>query len=118
MSPEGHTIYTSKFLKNRGTCCRTTCLHCPYGFTLKKCGITFKDVEENDIGKIESIIKESNVSVDDKPFFPNDAKLVFIKDQVCGFILKNHIVIKHLVLRPHFQDQGLSKEMVESYYFI
>lgn len=118
LTPEGHTVFTSQFLKNRGTCCKTACLHCPYGFTLKKCGVQFKDVTEADVPEVEAILKEGGVSVEWKPFYPDNVKFVMVKEKVAGVILKNHIVIKHLALKTHFQNQGLSKEMVESYYFI
>jgi hypothetical protein len=119
LSPEGYTVFTSHFLKNRGTCCRSACLHCPFGYTLKKCGLQFEDVSESDFPKVESLLAEvGGNSVDWKSYQPENMKFILIKDQICGFILKNHIVIKHLFLKPHFQNQGLSKEMVESYYFI
>ena len=118
LTPEGHTVFTSQFLKKRGTCCNTACLHCPYGFTLKKCGLQFQDVSEAEVPQIEGILQESGITVDFRPFFPDNIKFILIKEKVAGFILKNHIVVKHLVLKPHFQDQGLSKEMVESYYYI
>lgn len=119
LSPEGYTVFTSHFLKNRGTCCRSACLHCPFGYTLKKCGLQFEDVSESDFPKVESLLAEvGGNSVDWKSYQPENMKFILIKDQICGFFLKNHIVIKHLFLKPHFQNQGLSKEMVESYYFI
>ncbi len=117
LSPEGHTVFTSQFLKKRGTCCKTACLHCPYGFTLKKLRLQFKDVADSDLELVETILKENDLTVDYRPFLPDNIKLVLIKEHVCGFILKNHIVVKQLVLRPHFKDQDLSKELVESYYF-
>jgi hypothetical protein len=116
---EGYTVFTSQFLKNRGTCCKSACLHCPFGYTLKKCGLQFKDVSENDFSQIESLLTEAGGgSVEWKSYELENMKFILIKDQICGFLLKNHIVIKHLFLKPHFQNQGLSKEMVESYYFI
>lgn len=119
ISPEGYTVFTSQFHKNRGTCCKSTCLHCPYGFTLKKIGLKFSDVDSVDKETLKLIMEESGTTpVDLEPFFPDNIKLIHIKDTVCGMILKNHIVIKHLYLKPHFQNQGLSKELVESYYFI
>jgi hypothetical protein len=118
LSPEGYTIFTSQFLKNRGTCCKTSCLHCPYGFTLKKCGLQFNDVTIEDTILLNKILAESDVVIDYSSFFPENIKFVLIKEQICGFILKNHIVVKHLVLLPHFKNQGISKELVESYYFI
>lgn len=118
-TPEGYTVFTSQFLKNRGTCCKSACLHCPFGYTLKKCGLQFQEVGEPDFPQVETILKETGAeSVEWRSFLPDNIKFIVIKEQVCGIILKNHIVIKQLYLRPHFQNQGLSKEMVESYYFI
>ena len=117
-TPEGYTVFTSQFLKNKGTCCKSACIHCPYGFTLKKHGLTFKEVLEADLPKIETMIQESGqLPIDWKPFWPENIRFIVIKDQICGFLLKNHIVIKHLFLKPYFQDQGLSREMVEAYLF-
>lgn len=119
LTPEGYTVFTSQYLKNRGTCCKTACLHCPFGFTLKKMGLQFADVKETDSAEVESIMAESGKEVVEwKSFFPDNVKFILIKEKVCGVILKNHIVVKHLYIKPRFQDQGLSKEMVESYYFI
>jgi len=115
---EGHTVFTSQFLRNKGTCCKSACLHCPYGYTLKKHGLEFKEVKEEDFPQIETMLEESGKpKVDWKYFWPENIKVVTIKDKPCGFLLKNHIVIKHLYLMPHFQDQDLSKEMVEAYLF-
>jgi hypothetical protein len=118
LSPEGFTVFTSQFLKNRGTCCKSSCLHCPFGYTLKKSGLQFKEVAENDFNLIQSIMEEAGQNVDWKSFPVEHIRFVLLKEQICGLILKNHIVIKHLVLKPRFQQQGLSKELVESYFFI
>jgi hypothetical protein len=119
LTPEGYTVFTSQFLKNKGTCCKSACLHCPYGYTLKKCGLQFSDVSADDSEMIDLIIQESGVSpVEWRSFLPDNIKFIKIKETVCGFILKNHIVVKHVFLRSNFQDQGLSKELIESYYFI
>lgn len=119
VSPEGFTIFTSQFLKNRGTCCKSACLHCPFGYTLKKHGVQFKEASEADAEEIQKIIDESgSANVDWKAFLPSHVQFMEIKGTRCGVMLKNHIVVKHVFLRPHFQNQGLSKEMIESYFFI
>lgn len=118
LSPEGFTIFTSQFHKNRGTCCKSACIHCPYGYTLKKHGLQFVDVNEDNLNQVEQIVAETNFALPWKEFYPENIKLIQIKESICGFILKNHIIVKHLILRPHFQHQDLSKELVESYYFI
>lgn len=119
LNAEGYTVFTSQFHKNRGTCCKSACLHCPYGYTLKKFGLEFSEALENDQAEVEKIITESGNSFTDwRSFFPGNVLFVKIKGQVCGVVLKNHIVIKHVFLLPQFQNQGLSKEMLESYLFI
>jgi len=117
-TPDGYTVFTSHYLKNKGTCCRSACLHCPYGFTLKKHGLQFEELKEEDFPQIEAILNEAGQSLDWKSFWPEHVRLIKLKNHMCGFFLKNNLVIKHLFLRPHFQNQGLSKEMVESYFFI
>ncbi len=118
LNADGNTVFTARFLKNRGTCCKTACLHCPFGFTIKKLGLQFRDVEDRDRSLITEILNEAEVNLDFESFWPANIKFVLIKETVCGLIFKNHIVVKHLVLKPHFQNQGISKELVESYYFI
>jgi hypothetical protein len=64
------------------------------------------------------MLKESGQAIVDwKLFLPDNIRFILIKDTICGFLLKNHIVIKHLYLKPHFQNQDLSREMVEAYLF-
>ena len=119
LTPEGHTVFTSQFLKNRGTCCKSACLHCPFGYTLKKHGLTFLEVSESDSTLVEEIMSESgDVPQDWKTFLPGNALFIQIKGVTAGVLLKNHIVVKRLYLKDHFKHQDLSREMVESYLFI
>lgn len=118
LNTEGFTVFTSQFFKNRGTCCKSACLHCPFGYTLKKLGLQFKEVTEADFPLIQSIHDESGQKVDWKAFPLEHIRFILIKDQVCGFFLKNHIVLKHVVLKPYFQNQGLDKDIIESYFYI
>ncbi len=117
LNDEGNTVFTSFFLKNRKFCCKTACLHCPYGFTVKKHGIQFLDVIDNDRTKVDAILEENSLTLDYSTFFPDNIKFIKIKDVICGVNLKNHLVVKQMILLPHFQNQGISKELVESYYF-
>ena len=119
LTTEGSTVFTSKFLKNKGTCCKSGCLHCPYGYTLKKYGIEFEKATQEDFILIDEIMKESQAKlIEWKSFLPENIYLIKLKSVTCGFFLKNHIVIKHVFLKPHFQSQGLSKEIIESYFYI
>lgn len=106
---------SGKMLKNRGRCCKSACLHCPYGFTLKRFGLQFKDIEDN----LETL-KDLSVELENRDFSKEDLslyKLVYLKDEVAGAIRVNHIQVKELFLHEEFQDQNLSKEIVESYFF-
>ncbi len=119
VNENGHTVFTSKFLKNRGTCCKTACLHCPYGFTLKKLGLQFREYTQDDAGLIKTILEEAGQpGFDWAPFPPEHIRFIEIKGQTCGFMLKNHIVVKHFFLKKHYLKQDLSKELIESYFFI
>ncbi|MFT6981325.1 MAG: hypothetical protein ACJAUD_000088 [Crocinitomicaceae bacterium] len=32
LSPEGFIVFTEKYHRKRGHCCKSGCKHCPYGF--------------------------------------------------------------------------------------
>lgn len=68
--------------------------------------------------KVAEIVASSGTPFDWGQYDLANIKFILIKDTVCGVLFKNHIVIKGLCLLPHFQNQGLSREMVESYLFI
>jgi hypothetical protein len=119
LSPEGFTVFTSKFLKNRGTCCKSACLHCPYGFTIKKLGIQFEVVTENNSDLIAEILNENNkADFDWRSFLPDHVLLIKLKGSVAGFLVKSPIVIKQMFLRNQFQHQDIYRELVESYLFV
>ncbi len=114
LSPEGHTIFTSRFHRKRGTCCKSACVHCPFGYTIKKHGLEFRAATQEDTPFLEKV----GGGLDWKSYLPDNVLLVTLKGQVCGFLVKNHIVVKGLVLLPEYTDQGISRELVESYLFI
>jgi hypothetical protein len=118
LTPQGHTIFTGQFHKNRGTCCRSTCVHCPYGFTIKKLGIQFSPVKNREDLVKEILVENHETQFDWEIYLPDNILFLSIKDFIAGVVFKNHIVIKKLVLRPQFQHQNISKELVESYLFI
>jgi len=113
----GDTVFTSAYLRARKTCCKTACLHCPYGHTLKKHGLQFTDWTPERAAEAQAVLAEAGEQVDLAPFLPDNVKFIEIKGHVCGLLTKNHIVVKKLVLLPHFRDQDISREMVESYLF-
>lgn len=114
---EGNLVFTSTYLKNRGTCCKTACLHCPYGLTLKKLGLQFRQVEESEGEKLDQYLDRAPSPIDLANFPAEHRQWVLIKDHICGVMFKNHIVVKHLILGEYFKNQGIDKDLVESYYF-
>lgn len=117
INTEGNLVFTSTYLKNKGTCCKSACLHCPFGFTVKKLGIQFREVRSEEETLLGEYISYAPAPID-LFVFPNEHRQwILLKDQIAGVILKNHIVVKHMILGPHFKDQGINKDLVESYYF-
>jgi len=114
---EGNLVFTSTYLKKRGTCCKTACLHCPYGLTLKKLGLQFRQVEASEEERLNQYLELAPSPIDLAAFPAEHRQWVLIKDHICGVIFKNHIVVKHLILGKYFRDQGIDKDLVESYFF-
>jgi len=136
INKNGDTVFTSTFLKNRKTCCKTSCLHCPYGHTLKTDGLTFDEVTESRIEEAQFILdggkkkeefnvtasllagafgapkKITPISVDNIMFY----QFILIKDQICGLLRKDVTQVKEVYLLEHFQDQDLTLETVSSFY--
>lgn len=113
VSPDGFTVFTSAYHRKRGTCCKSNCLHCPFGFTLKKSGLQFRVVTESDTAFIDQLVTK-----DWKEHLPENIQIILLKDRVAGVMIKNHIVVKEVYLVAEFKNQGLDKDLIESYFFI
>ncbi len=117
LDPEGFTVFTSEFHRKRGRCCNSSCLHCPFGHTIKKYGLEFRNIDEADYELVTKIFKDRPIKYDWREFLPNNALFMSLKGVVCGVVLKNHIVIKDLILKDEFAHQGITKELAEAYLF-
>ncbi len=153
VNKSGNHVFTSQYHRKRGTCCKSKCLHCPFGATIKAYGLTFKEVtsenkevaqeildhhrskaepvEENPaeaftmnlfekaFGSTSKIDKEKDIYLLKKDDF-NQFELIFLKGTVCGLLKKKVIGtvkgIKDYFLLPEFSDQGLNKDLIESFY--
>lgn len=108
---------SSDGLKKRGHCCRSACLHCPYGFTIKRHSLEFVDIGDN----TKELYNDLSFQLWEKSNFDihntGEYKLLSLKNFVIGIVKVNHIVVQEIELLPSFRDQGISKELVESYYF-
>lgn len=131
----GDTVFTSSYLKNRGTCCETCCLHCPYGYTLKKEGLKFEEVTEARLEEAQFILdggkkkEEFNIAASllagafgkPKKITPitlenkKNYRFILLKNQVGGLIRRDVIQVKEVFLLEHFKNQDLSLEMVSTF---
>lgn len=132
----GERVLTSAFLKNRGTCCKTSCLHCPYGFTLKKEGLKFEEVSESRIEEAQFILdggkkkeegfsisasllegafgapkKITPISIENKKYY----QFILLKGEVCGVLRSDVTQPQEIFLLEYFKNQDLSLEMVSTF---
>lgn len=99
---------SSAQLRKKNRCCKSTCLHCPYGHTIKKLGIQFRDAQAADQDFLELIGCDQSLE---------NMSIAILKEHDFAAFTKNHIIITKLWLHPDFTDQEISKELLESYYF-
>ncbi len=142
LNEDGESVFTSTYLKNRGTCCRTNCLHCPYGFTIKNHPIEIVEMTTKQMKYANEIIRDTQPVEQDElttsllagafgakdkirihhitnTNLSNYAFAVF-KDVACGVIeFSNKLSesasgreIKNLYLKKEFQNQGLGVEHI------
>lgn len=113
----------SHTLKARQRCCKSTCLHCPYGHTVKKFGFEFFDL--NDPLNVEHLKKTDlelyKAFVDFGPEAQNlgltDFQLVTLKNHAMAIFWANHLQIKHIYFKESFRDQNIDTPLIEAYYF-
>lgn len=142
LNEAGEEFYTSTYLLNRGTCCQTDCLHCPYGHTLKSFSIEVLPMENKHIKYANEIIKDSrpvelsslSASILAAGFGKKDkigvhhitednlSNFAFgqFKDVVCAVIefstklseSAGGRAVKEIYLKKEFQGQGLGVEHI------
>jgi hypothetical protein len=56
---DGATVFTSAYHKKRGTCCKSDCLHCPYGHTQKKYFIEIVEMKPVHLKFANEIIRDT-----------------------------------------------------------
>lgn len=132
----GKEVKTVQFLRNRGTCCKTACRHCPYGFTLRNKGLQFSDYSPQWKALAEKWVKEwkrpqrgiatsllaeglghqqKAFSLDDYP--AKSLKFILLKGKKIGLAVIPGIQVKEIFLSTYYQNQGIDIAIVESFYF-
>lgn len=118
LNKKDEVVFTSDYYRSKGRCCKSCCLHCPYGTTLKKFGLEFEDYSPEKSEFAQLILGEAGREEFDLETYTIDhIKFIKLKDVICGLICVDKLFIKEIFLKNHFQDQGLDKEVVESYFF-
>jgi len=127
VNEDGNTVHTSQYLKNRKSCCKSACLHCPYGHTLNQFGLEFRSLTERDYSLANQILQEnSKTGVADSLLSSafggkqtkaidsssaNEYLIVLLKNFVCGLFQPSS---NELFLLKYFQEQGITKDLVVS----
>ncbi|EQC48703.1 hypothetical protein M899_1011 [Bacteriovorax sp. BSW11_IV] len=83
----GENVFTSAYLKKRGTCCKTNCLHCPYGFTLKNFSIEIQEILPKNLKLANEIIRDTK---------PVEQSAVAMSLLASAFGKKDQIRIHHI----------------------
>jgi hypothetical protein len=129
--PDGRSVFTSEFLTIRGTCCKSSCLHCPYGFTLDSFGIEFQESLDKDF--IDKVLKDNGEGQDytsrmlqqnlgnkrsfDLSKYSDDQVIMLeMKTTLCGFIIIEENEVTQMFLEAHFKNQGITLEKVIEFF--
>jgi hypothetical protein len=114
VNADGNHVKTSAAHRKRGRCCSSSCLHCPYGHTLKKFGLKFIELDSDNTGLAQEI---SQSKIDLEHYSLKDYRFFTLKGVVAGVMRKDKLFVREIFYAKHFEDQGLTKEIIESYFF-
>ncbi|MBT4792514.1 MAG: hypothetical protein HON90_13160 [Halobacteriovoraceae bacterium] len=127
LNKQGHLVFTSEYHLSRGSCCKSSCLHCPYGHALKKENLTLEELNSSNLddakiiydkyflrSKItENLLSSAFGSNDSKSEFDNDTfKVLLLKNTVCGIVEIENKSVKALYLADYFEQQGIDEAIV------
>ncbi len=121
---------SSEQLLARKRCCKSSCLHCPYGHTLKTQGLEIKDSEKDDIPILNMILEEygkksssniaaillqealgsSKAEIEITNSNLSEVRSIYLKNHFCGFLFQGE-----LYLEKSFRFQGITLEVVKQY---
>ena len=127
INDQGATVFTSQFLRNKKSCCKSSCLHCPYGFTLNKHGVKVHAISESNEEQGKDLFKQlvqsdsvtnslisSAFKTKFKTWDKNNFKILSLKNIPCGLVeLAQGEFQKHYLLDV-FSDQLITDGYVRS----
>ena len=129
----GEMVFTSHFLKKKGRCCKSTCLHCPYGHTLEKISFEIRDFRPEQKLYIDKVLNENGYNkplsvadsllsqnlgtkrknIDFSEFNPVDIKIIYLKGYFVGFLTLKDGSLDKYFLGKQFQFQSIERFHIE-----
>ena len=88
---DGFEVKTSMAHRQRGYCCQSSCLHCPYGFTIKKLGIQFEALSAE---KLQLANELSHNKIELNLNTLEDFEFFYIKGHLAGIMRKDKLFVK------------------------
>lgn len=105
------TVISAESLESKPSCCKNSCMNCPYGFTIKKHGLLFKKIDYDELNKVSRYF---NVEVD---LNYKDYELVILKGFLVALIRADEMFVREMYIHELISPRNITKELIESYYF-
>ena len=123
INEEGNTVFTSDYHRNKGSCCHSNCLHCPFGTTLKNIGVKAIPFNDHNSEIIQSLyeklyeVKDQFTSQllgnafgkSNSTPRKEDLYLLSLKGVPCGLMDYQDERVKSFKLLEQFSDQGITE---------
>lgn len=122
----GNTIFRAEYYKNKGRCCKSSCLHCPYGHTLRTQGLTLKKINEENSAASQDIFNfhnkkddavqgllDSAFGANKKVFNIENSFAVYLKGYICAIAICANGELGEYYLHKEFMDQGIDKNHIK-----
>lgn len=131
---EGNHVFTARYYRKKNSCCKSSCLHCPYGHTLRNIGLSLSEysdqlleqawevLEENGIKRKQDIASslldsawgapKSKFKIED--LLNNDWFIISLKNKILGLVQIKNKRVKKLYLKFYFREQGIDEAYIES----
>lgn len=122
---DGNTVFKTQFHRNRGRCCKSTCLHCPYGTTIEKLGLKFENSNETKTKELfdklyviddftSNLMGNAFGNVKKIKFDATEFYILYLKGVECGIAQVVDRKVKSFKLLEHFLDQGIDKDVLQT----
>jgi hypothetical protein len=105
------TVISLESLKAKPSCCKSACMNCPYGYTVKKHGLLFKKIDYDQLKAINRYFS-LDIGLNYKSY-----ELVILKGYLVAIAKMDEMFVQEMLVHPLIHKTVITKELVESYYF-